>query len=149
MIDISDLREIHPVVCYSPKGDTVTFEAIKKLINRTAKAHGISISFDYDEVSSGEGDSIIIENCLVVFHPNHRNDFFNVIFRIRREGDKAFIFKSEYGNSAQLEKTYTLIDAAQDVEKSNSGSDNIDISLLEAEQMYYRALMAIFKYVKC
>ena len=149
MINVSDLRDIHPVVCYSPKGDTVTFEAIKKLINRTAKAHGISIAFDYDEVSSGEGDSIIIEDCLVVFHPNHRDDFFNVIFRIRREGEKAFIFKSEYGSSVQLEKTYTLIDAAQDVEKSNSGSDNIDISLLEAEQMYYRALMAIFSYIKC
>jgi len=149
VIDISELKEIHPVVCYSPKGDTVTFDAIKSLINKTAKVHGISIAFDYDEVSSGDGDSVIIEDCLVVFHPNHRDDFYNIVFRIRREDDKAFIIKSEYGKSVLLENTYSLIDANEDVENKVSGEATPDMNLLEAEKMYYRSLMAIFKYIKC
>jgi hypothetical protein len=74
------------------KSSTKPFEATKKLINKTVKAHGISISFDYGEVSSGDGDSIIVEDCLIVFHPDHRHDYFNIVFRIRREGDKAFTF---------------------------------------------------------
>ena len=149
MIDISELKEIHPVVCYSPKGDTVTFEAIKSLINKTAKEHGIPIAFDYDEVSSGDVDSVIIEDSLVVFHPNHRNDFYNIVFRIRREDDKAFIIKSEYGKSALLEKAYNLIDANEDVENKVSGEATPDMNLLEAEKMYYRSLMAIFMCIKC
>ena len=149
MISVSELRDIHPIVCYTPKGDSVTFEAIKNLINRTAKAHGITVAFDYDEVSSNEGGTNVIEDCLVIFHPKHRHDFFNVIFRIRREGDKAFIIKSEYGISAQLEKNYTLIDAEQDEEASAPGTSSLDYNIIDAERDYYRSLMAIFSYIKC
>ena len=134
MIDIVQLREIHPVLCYAPKGDTVTFEAIKRLIGAEAQKHGVPVAFSFDEIISEEADSVIVEDCLIVYHPEHTHDYISFVFRIRRDGDSAFIIKNEYGASPRMLSTDMLTEADKE---------------LEAEKRYYLAMRSIFEFVKC
>ena len=132
MINANLLRELHPIYCYCPKGDTVTFVAIKNLIRKTAKVSGVPVAFTFDEIKSEKSGVVTVEDCLVVYHPAHRHDYINIVFRIRREGDTAYISKNEYGTSQYL-----------------SDTDNRDEKEREAEKQYYSALHAIFNFLKC
>jgi len=147
MIDVAQLPEIHPVLCYTTKGDTVTLEAIKNLIDKDARKHGVPVAFAFDEIKSGSAATPVIEDCLVVYHPEHRHDYISIVFRIRRVGDTAYIMKNEYGSSPRMTHTDMLSEAAklrnplrQIVEEDKE---------LEAEKRYYLALRSIFEYVKC
>jgi len=102
MIDASELREIHPIYCYTPKGDTVTFDSIKTLIERIAKVHFVPVAFELSEISSNNSGTVTIEDCLIIYHPKHRNNYINFVIRIRRDGDTAYISKNEYGTSSLL-----------------------------------------------
>jgi len=132
MINVSQLRELHPIYCYCPKGDTVTFAEIKRLLRKTAKVSGVPVAFAFDEIKSENLGIITVEDCLVVYHPAHRHDYINIVFRIRREGDTAYISKNEYGTSLYL-----------------SDTDNRDEKEREAEKQYYSALHLIFNFLKC
>jgi len=131
MINASDLREIYPIYCYTPKGDTVTFGSIKTLIERMAKVHYVPIAFEISEISSNNSGVVTIEDCLIIYHPKHRYDYINFVFRIRREGDTAYISKNEYGTSSLL-----------------INNDKDDKELI-AEKKYYESMHIIFNFLKC
>ena len=132
MINASELRELHPIYCYYPKGNTVTFASIKRLLKKTAKVSGVPVAFAFDEIKSENSGVVTVEDCLVVYHPAHRYDYINIVFRIRREGDTAYISKNEYGTSQYL-----------------SDTDHRDEKEREAEKQYYSALHLIFSFLKC
>jgi len=134
MIDASELREIHPIYCYTPKGDTVTFDSIKTLIERTAKVHFVPVAFELSEISSNNSSTVTIEDCLIIYHPKHRNNYINFVIRIRRDGDTAYISKNEYGTSSLL---------------FNFDGLNEEDENLIAEKKYYESLHAIFNFLKC
>ena len=119
MIDLKQLTEIHPIYCY-PKGDTVSFEAIEKEIRKIADEFGIPIIIDTDKINSGSIIAPVIEDCLIIYHPEHRSDYRNFVIRISREGDTAFIGK------------FSLGDAGHDEEKK-----------------YFKVLLAVFEFLKC
>lgn len=148
MIEIQQLRELHPVYCYTPKGDTVTFESIRNLIEKDANKHSVPVAFAFDEITSGDVFAPIIEDCLVVYHPEHRYDYINIVFRIRREGDTAYISKSEYGTSTRVHNTD---DVLREADKLRNPLRKIvdDDKEREAEKRYYLALRSIFEYIKC
>jgi len=148
MIEASQLRELHPVYCYTPKGDTVTFESIRTLIKKDANKHSVPVAFAFDEITSGDVFAPIIEDCLVVYHPEHRYDYINIVFRIRREGDTAYISKSEYGTSQRVSNTD---DVLREADKLRNPLRKIvdDDKEREAEKRYYLALRSIFEYIKC
>jgi len=147
MIRLSELREIYPIYCYTPKGDTVTFESLKTLIEQTATVHGVPVAFELSEITSSRAGSIAIEDCLVVYHPEHRQDYMSIVFRIRREADTAYISKNEYGTSLRLKSTDILNEAS----KLRNPLRMIieDDKELEAEKRYYLALRSIFNFLKC
>ena len=142
------MREIHPVRCYTPKGDTVTFEAIKNSIGKEAKNWGVPVAFSFDEIASGNVGDYIIEDCLVVYNPEHKHDYISIVFRIRRDGDTAYIMKSEYGTSSRLTNTTDVLDEAKKLRNPLRQIVDDDKEL-EAEKRYYLALHSIFEYVKC
>jgi len=132
LISASQLRELHPIYCYHPKGDTVTFASLKRLLKQTAKVSGVPVAFAFDEIKSENSGVVTVEDCLIVYHPEHRHDYINIVFRIRREGDTAYISKNEYGTSQCL-----------------SDVDNRNEKEREAEKQYYSALHSIFNFLKC
>lgn len=81
------------------------------MIKKTAIIHAVPVAFASDEVSSWSADGLVIEDCLIVYQPKHRYDYINIVFRIRREGDKAYILKSEYGISPRISYTDVLCEA--------------------------------------
>ena len=121
MINLEQLNEIHPIYAY-PKGDTVSFDAIKRELEKIAKKFQVPMAFDYDVINSGNLLSPVIEDCLVLYHPEYKNDYRRVVFRISREGDTAFIGKYYFGEGR---------------------------AHCENEKNYYKALLAIFEFVKC
>jgi hypothetical protein len=144
---MSELREIHPVLCYAPKGDTVTFKAIENLIKKEANKYGVPVAFAHDEIISDNDGSIVIEDCLIVFHPEHIHDYIKIVFRIKRDGDKAFIIKNEYGTSPRMTSTDMFEEASK---LRNSFMQIVENDKeLEVEKRYYLAIHSIFKYVKC
>jgi len=146
MVDAAKLHEIHPIHCYSPKGDTVSFKAIRNLLEKTAKDFGVPIAFCLEEITSEDRGSLVIEDCLVVYHPKHRQDYYSVIFRIRRERESAFIQKNVYGRSLRFNPCDVFKNGSQDGDTMES---TIEDAEYEAEKNYYRALQAIFKYHRC
>jgi len=146
MIDISHLHKLYPVHCYSPKGDTVSFEAIRDLVGKTARDFGVPISLFLDEIRTEDNGAIVIEDCLVVYHPEHRYDYFSIVFRIRRENESAFIQKNLYGKSLRLDRCEAYGSDSQDEDIVDSITRNEEH---ESERNYYRAMQAIFKYHGC
>ena len=147
MIRSSELREIYPIYCYAPKGDTVTFASLKNLIGKTAKVHGIPVAFELNEITSRKSNEITVEDCLVVYHPKHRQDYINIVFRIRREADIAYISKNEYGTSPRMKSTNMFDEASKLRNPLRKVIE--DDKELEAEKRYYLALHAVFNFLKC
>jgi len=147
MILVSELHELHPIYCYCPKGDTVTFASIKNLLVKTAKQAGVPVAFAFDEIKSEKSGDIIIEDCLIVYHPEHRHDYFNIVFRIRREGDTAYISKNEYGKSRLLSNTENIFDTNDFYNSTEHGA--YEDKEREREKQYYLALHSIFSFLKC
>lgn len=147
MINISQLRETPLIYCYTPKGDTVTFEAIKREISKVAKAYGVPIAFAFDEIVSETCGKITVEDCLVVYNPEHVDDYFKIVFRIRRDNNIAYISKSEYGTSKRMNCAHAFWSNNED--ESSVSIDGTCDEEFHAEKNYYRALKIIFKFVKC
>ena len=147
MIDISQLRETPTVYCYTPKGDTVTFKAIKREINKVAKAYGVPVAFAFDEIVFETCGNIVVEDCLVVYNPKHANDYYKIVFRIRRDGDIAYISKSEYGISKRMNCAYAFW--SDDKDASSVSINGIYDEEFHTEKNYYQALKVIFKFLKC
>jgi len=147
-IESSELREIHPIYCYTPKGDTVTFNAIKDLVEKTAMTHDIPVAFEFGEIASGKNTTITLEDCLILYHPEHRHDYISFVFRIRRENDIAYISKNEYGTSQRVSNTDDVLDEAKKL-KNPPRQLIEDDKELEAEKRYYLALRSVFEFIKC
>ena len=45
-----------------------------------------------------------IVDCIVLYHPEHRNDYYKIAISIKRQGTMAFISAYEFGESKNLKK---------------------------------------------
>ena len=100
-----------------------------------------------------------IEDCIVMYHPEHRNDYFLFCIRVQQEGNLAFVAVNDFGASKQMDKFARAEYAKQDRRGKDmsykigsmigSGIRNIGKSKqkLEAEQNYYDAVQYILDQV--
>jgi len=106
MIKGDDLREFRPQVRYQ-NGDGITLETVTEAIKESAMNMGIPVSFRNDQVKSGGLFNGVVEECVVLYHPEHESDFFKFCIRVKRQGKYAFVYVNDFGKSKQIAKANT------------------------------------------
>ena len=101
MIFENELRQMRPLIRYQDKTGT-TLPIIGQEIYEAAVHYGIPIAFYYDIVRYGGLFDSGTDDCLVVYHPYHYNDYFKVAIRIKYQGTYAFVSVEDFGRSTLL-----------------------------------------------
>jgi len=103
MISVDVLREFRPIIRY-PDGSSITLYAVQNAITERAKEMGLPIAFYQDQVKSGGMFNKVIEDCIVMYHPAHPNDYFKFCIRVSHQGSYAFVNIMDFGSSKQMSK---------------------------------------------
>lgn len=96
-----------------------------------------------------------IENCIVLYHPEHQYDYFKFCIRIATEGSYAFISCNDFGQSKQMNKA-DRVEAYKEDRRGKSMSYKVGSIIgqgissigkskqkLEEEQNYYNCISDI------
>lgn len=117
---------------------------------------GVPVAFYNEQVKSGGLFNSSVEDCIVMYHPEHQNDYFKFCIRVGRQGTYAFVSVNDFGQSKQMAKADRAEFAKQDRKGKSmsyrvgsmigSGIANIGKSKqkLEEEQRYYQCVFDIF-----
>lgn len=158
MLKSDDLREFRPVYKYQD-GSSVTLKAIQTALTEQANTVGLPIAFYDDQVKSGGLFNKLIEDCIVLYHPEHKNDYFKFAIRVQRQGNLAFVYVNDFGKSSQMAKAQIAESYKNDRQgqrMSYKVGSLVGQALttigrsktkLEAEQNYYYALEEILDQV--
>ena len=158
MINEKELREMRPTVRYKD-GQGLTLQTVQEALQHCAQQNGIMVSFCADQIKYGGLIGGSVEDCLVLYHPAHQKDYFNVAIRIKRQGNYAFVSINDFGKSTLMgnegskqylkntfkhgtgaEKFGALVGAG--LRRMVKGGSNK--MALEEEQMWYQVVSDIF-----
>ena len=154
MITAAEGRECRPVV-RSRDGSERTVQAVQNALEAAANSIGIPVAFYEDQVKSGGIFNKTIENCIVLYHPEHQYDYFKFCIRIATEGSYAFISCNDFGQSKQMNKA-DRVEAYKEDRRGKSMSYKVGSIIgqgissigkskqkLEEEQNYYNCISDI------
>lgn len=155
MIKSDNLRDFRPTVRYKD-GNGITLETVQEAIDQCAQNMGIPVAFKLDQVKSGGLLNSSVEECIVMYHPEHSNDYFNFCIRVRQQGTYAFVSINDFGTSKQMKKA----DTAEFMKKDRAGKEmsykigsiigeglrtiGQNKQELEKENNYYQCIFDIF-----
>lgn len=155
MIKADELREFRPQVRYQ-NGEGITLSTVQEAIKDCAMKMGIPVAFRGDQVKSGGFFNSSVEDCLVMYHPEHEKDYFKFCIRVKHQGMYAFVMINDFGQSKQMKKANTAEFMKQD-RKGQSMSYKVGSMIgqglrtlgkssqkLEEENMYYQCVFDIF-----
>ena len=158
MIKADDLREFRPVVRYQ-NGEGITLSTVQDAIQDCADKLGIPVAFRGDQVKSGGLFNSSVEDCVVLYHPEHQWDYYNICLRVKHQGNFAFVSINDFGKS-KLEGNAGSRDFLKETIRHGSGAAKVGALIgagarrlvmggankqkLEEEQNYYACLMDIF-----
>ncbi len=155
MISVEDLREFRPVVRYKD-GSHITLNVVQTAIKQCADSMGLPVAFYVDQVKSGGLFNRTVEDCIVLYHPDHQNDYFKICIRVNHQGSYAFVSAMDFGTSKQMKKAGQA-EAYKESRKGQSLSFKVgsligqgitsigmNKSKLEEEQNYYACIIDIF-----
>ena len=103
MIKEKDLREFRKTYQY-PDGTAITLQTIQNALEDKANEYQIPIAFYDEQIKSGGMLSSSIVDCIVLYHPEHRNDYYKIAISIKRQGTMAFVSSYEFGESKNMKK---------------------------------------------
>ena len=155
MIKADNLRNFRPSVRYKD-GNGITLQIVQEAIKDCAQSMGIPVAFYNEQVKSGGLFNSSVEDCIVMYHPEHQNDYFKFCIRVTRQGSYAFVSVNDFGQSKQVTKANRAEFAKQD-RKGKTMSYKIGSMIgagifnigknkqkLDEEQMYYQCVFDIF-----
>lgn len=155
MIKANELREFRPVVRYRD-GNNITLQTVQNALKDCAQGMGIPVAFYTDQVKSGGMFNKTIEDCIVLYHPEHQNDYFKICIRVGHQGSYAFVSANDFGQSKQMNKA-DRADAYKADRAGKSMSYKVgsligqglttmgkNKSKLEEEQNYYACVIDMF-----
>ena len=155
MINADELREFRPQVRYQ-NGEGITLSTVQEAIKDCAMKLGSPVAFRGDQVKSGGLFNTSVEDCVVMYHPEHERDYFKFCISVKRQGVYAFVMVNDFGQSKQMNKANTAEFMKQD-RKGQSMSYKVGSMIgqglrtlgkssqkLEEENMYYQYVFDIF-----
>lgn len=152
MLKLKDLEQMGTVTFGG--AENVTLDNIKQAISDLAAQNQVPVAFYQDEAKEGGMFSDTVPT-LVAYHPEHRNDYFNMAMVLSKQGSYGSVSVYAAGKSKQMNKfarseankaarrgqsmSYKLTNAAV------SGLMNMGKSKqkLQDEQMYYEIILDI------
>ena len=155
MIKEKQLSSFMPTVKVMDPDTVITLDKIEHALSASANRYGLPVSFYRDSIKYGGFLSSNIVDCLVMFNPNHSNDYFNFCISLTHQGNITFIDTNLFGRSQQMEKVSRSEWASQDrqgktlsykigskvgVTIANIGKSS---SKLQEEQQYYNLIEEI------
>lgn len=167
MIKEDELQDYMPELRIQ-NGNGITLSVIQKAIQDCADKYGIPVAFCNEQIKAGGLFKSKVDDCIVVYHPEHMKDYFKYVIKITNQGTYAFVSVREYGESKQLNKAYRRELSKQGVKnyiKGNPddynatgkaigqaiggfiGSLGKNKQKLEEEERYYKCLDDIFSEV--
>lgn len=155
MIKSDELREFRPVVRYQ-NGEGITLSTVQDAVQDCADKMGVPVAFRGDQVKSGGLFNSSVEDCIVLYHPQHQVDYFRFCIRVKHQGSYAFVSVNDFGSSTQMGKA-AGVEAYKADRKGKSMSYKVGSLIgqgimsigknqekLEEEQMYYQCISDIF-----
>ena len=156
MIRVDELNNFRPQV-RCPNGERINLDMIQNAIKDCAEQFGIPVAFRNDQVKSGGFFNATVENCLVMYHPNHTDDYLKFCIRVRRQGTYAFVVIDSFGYSRQMNKAARVEFEQKNFRQADTAGGMIASAFrsgiagigknqqkLEEEQMYYQCISDIF-----
>lgn len=146
MIKADNLRKCHPGVRIK-NGSGITLPAVQTAVEKGAEDIGIPVAFYDDQVKSGGLFNSSVEDCIVMYHPDHERDYFKFCIRVGRQGSYAFVSVNNFGESKQIAKANY---AENSKREGGPMLDRLVMTIgrskqkLEEEQMYYQCIFDIF-----
>lgn len=147
MIRAKDLREFRPICCYD-KGGEVTLDALQAAIESVAQKYDIPVAFGRDCISSGSLLDMSRTDCIVLYHPRHRSNYFRVAISIKRQGTMTFVSARDFGKSKNLQRLAARGESKEafkgamraDTSGINLGADSYSQQILKSG---FKALMSL------
>ena len=102
-------------------GQGITLDVIKEAVSEEADKNGIPIAFYDEQIKFGGLIGGSVEDCIILYHPEHKKDYFNIIFRVTHQGSYAFLNISYYGQSKMQGKIYSATEARQESKEERRG----------------------------
>jgi len=97
MIQEKELQEMRPSVQYK-NGQNITLQSIRNALQNCLGSSNIPASFDTEQIKRG-GILGHTEECLVIYHPEHRKDYFSFAVSIKHQGTDAVASVNCFGTS--------------------------------------------------
>lgn len=82
-----------------PNGNNVNLMTVREAIQEEADANGISVAFREDQLKVGGLFSKQLEDVLVMYNPEHANDYLKFVIRVQHMGKYAFMHVYNMGGS--------------------------------------------------
>ena len=158
MIKEKELREMRQPVRYS-NAQGITLKTIQEALQHAAQQHGIPVAFYDDQIKFGGLIGGTVEDCIVLYHPNHQKDYFKVAIKLTRQGNFALVTVNDFGTSTLMGNEGSK-QHLKDTFKHGSGAEKVGALIgtglrmmvkggankqkLEEEQMWYAAVTDIF-----
>ena len=84
--------------------DDISFAYLTEIITEDAAEENVPVAFDRDQVKLGGLIGGSTEDCLIIYHPEHRNDYMFYVIRIKYMGSKSYLYVNKAGDSKMLNK---------------------------------------------
>ncbi|NLQ13030.1 hypothetical protein HGI81_04110 [Olsenella sp. KGMB02461] len=152
MIKLKDLEQMGNVT-FGDAGD-VTLQNIKEAITDLAQQNGVPVAFYTDDAKDGGlfGNTY---TALVAYHPEHRNDYFNMAMLLTKQGNFGTVTVYAAGKSKQMNK-FARSETAREMRRGQSMSYQIGNMIssglmnmgkskqkLQEEQAYYEIILNV------
>ena len=122
MIKSKELRQYQPTVRYAD-GRGINLAVVQNALMEQAVKYQITVQFYNDQVKEGGLLNSDSTDCIVMFHPEHRNDYIKYVISIKRQGTMAFVAVDNYGISKNIAKLSAGSSALSDLKTSVFSKD--------------------------
>lgn len=121
-----------------PNGNNVNLMTVREAIQDEADANGIPVAFREDTLKSGGLLNKQVEDVLVMYNPDHANDYLTFVIRVQHMGKYAFMHVYNMGGSKNFRDNHQA--AAGSTLKQITGLLGGRNAKLQAEEQYYTIL---------
>lgn len=124
-----------------PDGNNVNLITVRKAIQDTADENGIPVAFREDQLKVGGFFNKQIEDVLLMYNPEHANDYLKFVIRVQHMGKYAFMHVYNMGGSKNYQKSNVVAagGAMGAITKIGGILGGVNAKL-QAEEQYYTIL---------
>lgn len=103
------------------EGGGVDLPTLQTMLAALADKYSIPVAFYNEQIKYGGLIGGSTKECLVLYHPNHKNDYFSFVLQVTYQGRYAFLDIDEIGQSKMAGKVYAAGQGRKDAKAERRG----------------------------